>query len=206
MLENIIYIEKYIRDSKQDNNDQVKKKSLVRALLLLLLLLINSLFIYLLLLTCVLKGVCCCKLVTVFVPVSMCSSGHCSLPDQVLGHLPHQAVSAAEDPWGAAEDYADRHPLRRVRMPDRFLRCTPPRPVRLPARRGRVGKRGAAGRWGRGWSRGQPGGPPGLTGLLQMRAATLPVDQSVIIDITAFYSLCIYTIVIIVMVMLLLLF
>lgn len=39
-----------------------------------------------------------------------------------------------------------------------------------------------------------------------MRAAALPVDQSVIADITTLDPLCIYTIVIIVMVILLLLF
>lgn len=35
------------------------------------------------------------------------SSGHCSLPDEVLGHISHQGVSAAEDQGGQAKDHAD---------------------------------------------------------------------------------------------------
>ena len=42
-------------------------------------------------------------------PLTVSSSGHCSLPGALLRHLPHQGVPAAEDPRGASEDHADSH-------------------------------------------------------------------------------------------------
>lgn len=42
------------------------------------------------------------------------SSGHCSLPDEILRYIPHQGVSAAEDQGGAAEDHADSCSFRHL--------------------------------------------------------------------------------------------
>lgn len=42
------------------------------------------------------------------------SSGHCSLPDEILRYIPHQGVPAAEDQGGAAEDHADSCSFRHL--------------------------------------------------------------------------------------------
>lgn len=52
-----------------------------------------------------------CSLFSLFPPISLVlsSSGHCCLPGTLLRHLPHQGVSAAEDPRSPSENHADGH-------------------------------------------------------------------------------------------------